>query len=60
MGLGSPKRSNAANSSSNATTITTKVDVVGHFAPAVSEQENGRMEQIIFSDEVVTSVTAMM
>ncbi len=33
--------------------------LVGRFAPFGGEME-GRMEQIIFSDEVATSVTSMM
>jgi hypothetical protein len=34
----------------------TSVSVVGHFAPAIEEDAgNGRIEQIIFSDETVTS-----
>jgi hypothetical protein len=46
--------------SSNTTGITTSVMVAGHFAPYLPGQENGRMEQIIFSDEVVTSAESMM
>jgi hypothetical protein len=34
----------------------TRVDVIGHFAPVPNRAlENGRMEQIIFSDKVVTT-----
>jgi hypothetical protein len=36
---------------------TTSVIVEGHFAPTYVYQEVGRMEQIVFSDEVVTSAT---
>ena len=35
-----------------------EIQVLGHFAPEPgAEQENGTMEQIIFSDEVVTSAS---
>ncbi len=37
-----------------------RVLVVGHFAPFGGEMEEGRMEQIIFSDEVATSAASMM
>ena len=39
---------------------THRVLVVGHFAPVVGEMEEGRMEQIIFSDEVAISAASMM
>ena len=38
---------------------TTSVLVVGHFSP-IFPQDNGCMEQIIFSNEVVTSAASMM
>ncbi len=38
---------------------TTSVNVYGHFSPILSGQENGRMEQIIFSNEVVTSAAEL-
>lgn len=34
---------------------TTSASVRGHVAPYFLAQKNGRMEQIIFSDEVITS-----
>jgi Ca2+-binding RTX toxin-like protein len=46
--------------SSNATSVTTSVTVIGHFAPVLLDQDNGRMEQIIFSDGVVTSAASML
>jgi hypothetical protein len=38
---------------------TSTVSVIGHFSP-ITGQENGRMEQIIFSNEVVTSAASML
>ncbi len=37
----------------------TSVSVFGHFSPSISTQENGRMEQIIFSNEIVTSAAEL-
>ena len=37
----------------------TSVTVHGHFSPYYQGQENGRMEQIIFSNEVVTSAAEL-
>jgi hypothetical protein len=34
---------------------THQVYVIGHFAPVQGETEDGRMEQIIFSNETITS-----
>jgi Ca2+-binding RTX toxin-like protein len=39
---------------------THSVFVVGHFGPVPGESEDGRIEQIIFSDEVITSAASMM
>ena len=33
--------------------------VVGHFAPLGGEIKDGRMEQIIFSDETITSAAEL-
>lgn len=38
---------------------TTSVTVYGHFSPFVGGQENGRMEQIIFANETVTSAAEL-
>ena len=38
---------------------THKAFVFGHFSPYSNEQMNGRMEQIIFSDEIVTSAAEL-
>ena len=38
---------------------TTSVTVFGHFSPAYPSQENGRMEQIIFSNETITSAAEL-
>ncbi len=38
---------------------TTSVTIYGHFAPFDPGQENGRMEQIIFSNEIVTSAAEL-
>ena len=38
---------------------TTSVTVEGHLVPTDDDQENGRMEQIIFSNEVVTSAAEL-
>jgi len=38
----------------------TSVEVIGFFSPYYLGQQNGRMEQIIFSNEVVTNAASMM
>ncbi len=38
---------------------TNQVEVVGHFAPVAGETDDGRMEQIVFSDETVTSAAEL-
>ncbi len=38
---------------------THQVAVIGHFAPFAEEIEEGRIEQIIFSDEIVTSAAEL-
>ena len=38
---------------------TTSVTVFGHFSPTLMGQKNGRMEQIIFSDETITSAAEL-
>ena len=38
---------------------TTSVVVHGHFSPVTAGQESGRMEQIIFANEVVTSAAEL-
>ena len=37
----------------------TSVNVYGHFSPILSGQENARIEQIIFSNQVVTSAAEL-
>ena len=37
----------------------TSVTVHGHFTPVFQGQENGRMEQIIFSNETITSTAEL-
>jgi hypothetical protein len=38
---------------------TTSVTVIGHFAPQPGDTDEGRMEQIIFSDQVFTSAAEL-
>jgi hypothetical protein len=53
---------NAANGNESLRIVindTNSVTVTGHFSPISQAQENGRMEQIIFSNEVVTNAAQL-
>ena len=53
---------NAANGNESLRIVindTNSVTVIGHFSPISQAQENGRMEQIIFSNEVVTNAAQL-